>query len=100
MNRRSPDRVDWLRQMFEIRLFEDKVQELFMEGEIQGTTHLCQGQEVISELCLRGAPPARLAALSLPDDLLIPYSPTLEDAVIPSVDVVGDHMRHVLHVEG
>jgi pyruvate dehydrogenase E1 component alpha subunit len=31
--------------MLEIRLFEDKVQELFMEGKIQGTTHLCQGQE-------------------------------------------------------
>ena len=39
------DRVAWLRKMLEIRLFEDKVQELFMEGRIQGTTHLCQGQE-------------------------------------------------------
>src|SRR5579864_4480791 len=33
--------------MLEIRLFEDKVQELFMEGKIQGTTHLCQGQEAV-----------------------------------------------------
>jgi pyruvate dehydrogenase E1 component alpha subunit len=31
--------------MLEIRLFEEKVQELFMQGLIQGTTHLCQGQE-------------------------------------------------------
>jgi TPP-dependent pyruvate/acetoin dehydrogenase alpha subunit len=38
----------WLRQMMQIRLFEDKVQELFMQGLIQGTTHLCQGQEAVS----------------------------------------------------
>ncbi len=41
------DRVSWLRTMLEIRLFEDKVQELFMQGRIQGTTHLCQGQEAV-----------------------------------------------------
>jgi TPP-dependent pyruvate/acetoin dehydrogenase alpha subunit len=40
--------VDWYRRMLEIRLFEEKVQELFMEGLIQGTTHLCQGQEAVS----------------------------------------------------
>jgi pyruvate dehydrogenase E1 component alpha subunit len=33
--------------MIEIRLFEEKVQELFMQGQIQGTTHLCQGQEAV-----------------------------------------------------
>jgi TPP-dependent pyruvate/acetoin dehydrogenase alpha subunit len=38
----------WLRRMIEIRLFEEKVQELFMSGSIQGTTHLCQGQEAVS----------------------------------------------------
>lgn len=42
------DRAEWYRRMLEIRLFEDKVQELFMEGLIQGTTHLCQGQEAVS----------------------------------------------------
>ena len=31
-----------------IRLFEEKVQELFMAGLIEGTTHLCQGQEAVS----------------------------------------------------
>ncbi len=41
-------RLDWLRRMWEIRCFEDKVQELFMEGLVQGTTHLCQGQEAVS----------------------------------------------------
>ena len=42
------DRETWLRRMLEVRLFEDKVQELFMDGKIQGTTHLCQGQEAVS----------------------------------------------------
>jgi acetoin:2,6-dichlorophenolindophenol oxidoreductase subunit alpha len=41
-------RIDWYRQMWSIRLFEEKVQELFMGGLIQGTTHLCQGQEAVS----------------------------------------------------
>jgi pyruvate dehydrogenase E1 component alpha subunit len=31
-----------------IRLFEEKAQELFMTGKVQGTTHLCQGQEAVS----------------------------------------------------
>jgi acetoin:2,6-dichlorophenolindophenol oxidoreductase subunit alpha len=42
------DRVGWLRKMIEIRVFEDKVQELFMQGQIHWTTHLCQGQEAVS----------------------------------------------------
>jgi pyruvate dehydrogenase E1 component alpha subunit len=41
-------RVGWYRQMLQIRIFEEKVQELFMGGQIQGTTHLCQGQEAVS----------------------------------------------------
>jgi len=44
----TPDRLDWYRTMVRIRLFEEKVQELFMTGQIQGTTHLCQGQEAVS----------------------------------------------------
>jgi TPP-dependent pyruvate/acetoin dehydrogenase alpha subunit len=31
-----------------IRLFEDAVQRLFIQGDIQGTTHLYQGQEAVS----------------------------------------------------
>ncbi|HEX5826757.1 MAG TPA: thiamine pyrophosphate-dependent enzyme, partial [Candidatus Limnocylindrales bacterium] len=46
--RGETDRVAWYRKMVEIRLFEEKVQELFMSGTIQGTTHLCQGQEAVS----------------------------------------------------
>jgi acetoin:2,6-dichlorophenolindophenol oxidoreductase subunit alpha len=55
----------WYRQMLEIRLFEEKVQELFMEGLVQGTTHLCQGQEAVSV----GA----IAALRDDDYLTITY---------------------------
>jgi pyruvate dehydrogenase E1 component alpha subunit len=42
------DRIAWYRTMVTIRIFEDKVQELFMQGLIEGTTHLCQGQEAVS----------------------------------------------------
>jgi acetoin:2,6-dichlorophenolindophenol oxidoreductase subunit alpha len=48
MSADSVERRLWYSQMLEIRLFEEKVQELFMEGLIQGTTHLCQGQEAVS----------------------------------------------------
>jgi pyruvate dehydrogenase E1 component alpha subunit len=44
----SERHLDWYRTMVRIRLFEEKVQELFMTGQIQGTTHLCQGQEAVS----------------------------------------------------
>jgi acetoin:2,6-dichlorophenolindophenol oxidoreductase subunit alpha len=43
-----PDRLAWYRTMVRIRVFEDKVQELFQTGQIEGTTHLCQGQEAVS----------------------------------------------------
>jgi acetoin:2,6-dichlorophenolindophenol oxidoreductase subunit alpha len=33
--------------MLRIRLFEDAVLRLFMANEVEGTTHLCQGQEAI-----------------------------------------------------
>ena len=46
------------------------------------------GATVISELTMRGVPMARPRALSLPDDLLVSYSPPLEDAIIPSVDAI------------
>jgi pyruvate dehydrogenase E1 component alpha subunit len=41
-------RLHWYRQMVLIRAFEDKVQQLFLAGRIEGTTHLCQGQEAVS----------------------------------------------------
>lgn len=42
------ERRDWYRTMLLIRFFEDKVQHLFMQGLVPGTTHLCQGQEAVS----------------------------------------------------
>jgi TPP-dependent pyruvate/acetoin dehydrogenase alpha subunit len=61
----AADRAGWYRRMLEIRLFEEKVQELFMQGKIQGTTHLCQGQEAVSV----GA----ISALTADDYLTITY---------------------------
>jgi TPP-dependent pyruvate/acetoin dehydrogenase alpha subunit len=57
----TADHVAWYRMMVRIRQFEDKVQELFMAGHIEGTTHLCQGQEAVAV----GA-----AAAMRPDDVL------------------------------
>ncbi len=39
--------VDQYRRMVEIRVFEERVNELFAAGLILGTTHLCQGQEAL-----------------------------------------------------
>jgi TPP-dependent pyruvate/acetoin dehydrogenase alpha subunit len=44
----ADERVAWYRRMLEIRAFEERVQELFMDGLVEGTTHLCQGQEAVS----------------------------------------------------
>lgn len=40
--------IELYRDMARIRLFEDKVQEVFAKGLVFGTTHLCQGQEAVS----------------------------------------------------
>ena len=49
MEQASPTerRWAWFRSMVLIRAFEDKVQQLFMQGLVAGTTHLAQGQEAI-----------------------------------------------------
>jgi pyruvate/2-oxoglutarate/acetoin dehydrogenase E1 component len=54
------------------------------------------GATVISELTMRGVAMARPAALSLPDDVLVPYSPSLEDEIIPSVDAIAAAVRRAL----
>ena len=41
-------RLGWYRQMLQIGVFDEKVQERFMSGQIEGTTHLCRGQEGVS----------------------------------------------------
>lgn len=47
----EPAQSGWLlpayRRMWEIRLFEEEIQRLFLKGEIHGTTHLCAGQEAV-----------------------------------------------------
>jgi TPP-dependent pyruvate/acetoin dehydrogenase alpha subunit len=65
MTEKARREVEWFERMVEIRLFEEKVQELFMEGLIQGTTHLCQGQEAVSV--------GTLSALRPSDYLTITY---------------------------
>lgn len=41
-------RQHMLTQMLEIRSCEERIQELFLENVIRGTTHLCIGQEAVS----------------------------------------------------
>jgi pyruvate dehydrogenase E1 component alpha subunit len=42
------DRVEQLRRMIEIRSVEERIQKLFAEGHIRGSTHLASGQEAVS----------------------------------------------------
>lgn len=42
------DEADRLERMVEIRVVEDRVNQLFASGEIRGTTHLGQGQEAVA----------------------------------------------------
>jgi acetoin:2,6-dichlorophenolindophenol oxidoreductase subunit alpha len=42
------ERRQWYETMLRIRLFEERAQALFMSGAVQGTTHLCDGQEAVS----------------------------------------------------
>ena len=44
----SEDRLFRFERMLEIRSFEDRVQDLFAEGLVHGTTHTCQGQEAVA----------------------------------------------------
>jgi pyruvate/2-oxoglutarate/acetoin dehydrogenase E1 component len=56
------------------------------------------GATVIARLASDGArfakPPQ---ALSLPENLLVPYSPPLEDALLPSVDAIAAAVRALAH---
>ena len=44
----AADRVARYERMVEIRAFEDRVQGLFSEGRVHGTTHTAQGQEAVA----------------------------------------------------
>lgn len=61
----AQDRLAWYRQMLLIRLFEDRVQQLYDENLLPGTTHLSQGQEAVAV----GA----VAALESDDYLSVTY---------------------------
>lgn len=41
-------RLEWLARMVEIRRVEEKVQTLYNDGHVRGSTHLCNGQEAVS----------------------------------------------------
>ncbi len=57
------------------------------------------GSSVIAQAAMEGialdAPPD---AVTLPDDLLIPYSPTLEDAIIPSATQIAERVCAIVGV--
>src|SRR5437868_13009955 len=55
----------WFRTMVLMRAFEDKVQHLFMQGLVAGTTHLAQGQEAV--------PVGAISAIGAEDYLTITY---------------------------
>jgi hypothetical protein len=45
---------------------------------------------------MRGVPFERPASLSLPDDMLVAYSPTLEDAIVPGIDAIAAKIRSLV----
>jgi pyruvate dehydrogenase E1 component beta subunit len=52
------------------------------------------GSSVIARCAIDAVPMhAPPIAISLPDDLLIPYAPSLEDMVVPSVDLISSTIR-------
>jgi TPP-dependent pyruvate/acetoin dehydrogenase alpha subunit len=42
------DRAEQFLRMIEIRLVEERIQRLFSEGHVRGSTHLCNGQEAVA----------------------------------------------------
>lgn len=55
------NRLSRLERMMEIRLVEDRIQELFAQGLVSGTTHTSQGQEAVA---------VGLAAVTRPTDVV------------------------------
>jgi pyruvate dehydrogenase E1 component alpha subunit len=42
------DRLEQLLRMIEIRTVEERIQRLYVDGEVRGSTHLCSGQEAVA----------------------------------------------------
>jgi TPP-dependent pyruvate/acetoin dehydrogenase alpha subunit len=55
------DRLEQLRRMIEIRAVEERIQKLYSEGEVRGSTHLCNGQEAVA---------VGIARATRPDDIV------------------------------
>jgi pyruvate dehydrogenase E1 component alpha subunit len=51
------DRVEQLRRMIEIRTVEGRIQRLFTDGMVRGSTHLCSGQEAVAVGIARSTDP-------------------------------------------
>lgn len=86
--------LQWLRPL-DFDAVEKSVRRTGRLIVVEEQVHLAGwGATVISELAMRGVPFARPPkAISLPDDVLVPYSPALEDAVVPSVETIVSAIR-------
>lgn len=86
--------LQWLRPL-DMETVEESVRRTGRVLIVEEQVHLAGwGATVISQLVMRGIPLKALPrALSLPSDLLVPYSPPLEDSVIPSVEAIEAAMR-------
>jgi TPP-dependent pyruvate/acetoin dehydrogenase alpha subunit len=51
------DRVKCFERLIEIRRFEERVQQLFDDGQVHGTTHLANGQEAVAVALARAIRP-------------------------------------------
>ena len=58
----SADELAYLRDMKRIRAFEERIDRLFVEARIHGTTHLCIGQEAIPVGACAAIEPTDLAS--------------------------------------
>jgi pyruvate/2-oxoglutarate/acetoin dehydrogenase E1 component len=87
----------WLRP-FDVETIEASVRRTGSLVVVEEQVHVAGwGASLISELTLRGhAWERRPRALNLPDNLLIPYTPSLEDAIVPSVERIVDEVRSAL----
>jgi len=84
MSDRPKELLSMYQTMVKIRQFETMASEYFAAGEIPGFIHLSIGQE---------APVVRVAAKDVP----IPFSPPLEDYVLPRVSDIIDAAKAVLY---
>jgi pyruvate dehydrogenase E1 component beta subunit len=86
--------LQWLRPL-DIKTVESSVRRTGRVIVVEEQVHLAGwGAAVISQLAMKGVPFEQPpSALSLPEDVLVPYSPTLEDQVIPSVDAIASAIR-------